>query len=146
MQLGHPKLEPTREHVMPQCRGGRTIIIACLQCNGIKADMLPDQWESYMAANPGWWLLTKAERRARARQPREAARIAKCGPRGGTDLADRTAGLAVPGPHPCGLRLHFEIRQKGISCHGAKPNSDARIDRSDDQGRCEVAGLTKLRP
>lgn len=39
------------------------------------------QWASYMAANPGWWLLTRAERRARARAPREAARLAKWGPR-----------------------------------------------------------------
>lgn len=29
--------------------------------------MMPDQWASYMAANPGWWLLSREERRARAR-------------------------------------------------------------------------------
>ena len=81
MNLHDNRLQPTRDHVVPQSRGGRSIIICCLQCNGIKADMLPDQWASYMAANPGWWMLTRAERRARAREPRVAARLAKWGPR-----------------------------------------------------------------
>jgi HNH endonuclease len=67
MQINHPNLEPTRDHVTPKRIGGKEIIICCRQCNGIKGHMLPDQWRSYMAANPGWWLLSRAERRARAR-------------------------------------------------------------------------------
>jgi hypothetical protein len=67
MQINHPNLEPTRDHVTPKCANGKEIIICCRQCNGIKGHMLPDQWRSYMAANPGWWLLSRAERRARAR-------------------------------------------------------------------------------
>jgi hypothetical protein len=81
MNRNSNQLQPTRDHLVPRSHGGRSIIICCLQCNGIKADMLPDQWASYMAANPGWWLLTRAERRARAREPRKAARLAKWGPR-----------------------------------------------------------------
>jgi hypothetical protein len=63
-------LQPTRDHVIPRCRGGTVKIICCLKCNGIKSDMLPDAWAAYMAANPGWWLLTKAERKARRRAAR----------------------------------------------------------------------------
>ncbi|MHB8272701.1 HNH endonuclease [Bradyrhizobium sp.] len=81
MDLRSFHLEPTRDHVIPQSKGGRKTIICCRLCNSIKADMLPSQWEAYMAANPGWWLLTRAERRARARAPREAVREAKYGPR-----------------------------------------------------------------
>lgn len=65
-------LQPTRDHVIPASRGGRTKIICCHKCNGIKADMMPGQWELYMAENPGWWLLSKAERRARSRAERRA--------------------------------------------------------------------------
>lgn len=73
MDLNHPRLTPTRDHVVPRSYGGRKIVICCLTCNGIKANMLPEQWESYMAANPGWWLLTKAERRLRTRQARNSS-------------------------------------------------------------------------
>lgn len=65
MDRGSWKLVPTRDHVMPVSRGGTRKIICCLTCNGIKGDMLPQQWEIYMANNPGWWLLSKAERRQR---------------------------------------------------------------------------------
>jgi hypothetical protein len=67
MERHHPKLEPTRDHVMPQSRNGKEIIIVCLQCNMIKADMLPDQWAIFMETNPGWWLLSKADLRAARR-------------------------------------------------------------------------------
>lgn len=70
MDRGHPKLLPTRDHVIPVCRGGTAKVICCTTCNGLKADMMPDVWAAYMAANPGWWLLSKAERRARARSSR----------------------------------------------------------------------------
>jgi hypothetical protein len=60
-------LQPTRDHVIPRCRGGREIIICCLKCNGLKADMGEQEWFAYMRANPGWWLLTRAERKRRRR-------------------------------------------------------------------------------
>ena len=56
---------PTRDHVIPVSRGGTEKVICCNKCNGIKGDMMPDAWEAYMLANPGWWLLTKAERKRR---------------------------------------------------------------------------------
>lgn len=64
MERNHPRLDPMREHTMPQSKGGREIIIVCIQCNMIKADMLPEQWGAFMAAHPGWWKLTKHELRA----------------------------------------------------------------------------------
>jgi hypothetical protein len=60
-------LQPTRDHVIPRCRGGTEIIICCLKCNGIKGDMDEQEWFAYMRANPGWWTLTKAERKRRRR-------------------------------------------------------------------------------
>lgn len=70
MDRGTFKLQPTRDHIVPQSRGGSARLICCLTCNGIKADMMPEAWAAYMAANPGWWLLSAAERRARARAGR----------------------------------------------------------------------------
>lgn len=67
MDRGSVRLHPTRDHVIPRCRGGTEKIICCLTCNGLKADMLPEEWSAYMMANPGWWLLSRAERRARRR-------------------------------------------------------------------------------
>lgn len=81
MDLRNAKLIPTRDHVIPRCRGGTELVICCITCNTIKADMLPDQWRAYMTANPDWWLLTRAERRARARANREDVRTEKWGPR-----------------------------------------------------------------
>jgi len=59
LQRGHPKLAPTRDHYLPQSQGGTgaDIVIACLQCNGIKGDMMPAQWAAFMAAFAGWWKL-----------------------------------------------------------------------------------------
>jgi 5-methylcytosine-specific restriction endonuclease McrA len=62
-RLDHPRLAPTRDHVVPESRGGKEVIVACMQCNTTKADMLPDQWEAFMASNPGWWKLSKHELR-----------------------------------------------------------------------------------
>lgn len=67
MERHHPKLQPTHDHIVPVSRGGRAVIVACIQCNGIKADMLPEQWAAFMAANPGWWLLDKLALRAARR-------------------------------------------------------------------------------
>ncbi len=67
MERRHPRLAPTRDHVVPESKGGRVKIIACLQCNGIKADMPPELWAAFMAANPGWWTLSLRELRIRKR-------------------------------------------------------------------------------
>lgn len=75
------RLCPTWDHVVPQALGGRAKIVCCCECNGIKADMLPAQWASFMAANPEWWKLSRAERRAARRADRELARTVKWGPR-----------------------------------------------------------------
>ena len=68
MHRGDARLMPTRDHVIPLSRGGRTKIICCQTCNGIKADMLPGEWVVFMEQNPGWWLLSRIElRRIRRR-------------------------------------------------------------------------------
>lgn len=63
------RLQPTRDHTIPVCRGGGRIVISCLTCNGIKGDMMPETWEAFMAAHPGWWHLSKAELRRITRAP-----------------------------------------------------------------------------
>lgn len=79
MDRGNARLQPTRDHVIPRVRGGTLKIICCLACNGIKADMLPEVWAAFMAAHPGWWLLSRVElrairRKARGLVPRKRAR------------------------------------------------------------------------
>jgi hypothetical protein len=69
MQLGHPRLNPTRDHFVPQSQGGTgaDIIMACLQCNNIKGDMMPEQWTRFMESFPKWWKLPRtALNRARS--------------------------------------------------------------------------------
>jgi hypothetical protein len=69
MQLGHPRLNPTRDHFVPQSQGGTgaDIIMACLQCNNIKGDMMPEQWTRFMEGFPKWWTLPRtALNRARS--------------------------------------------------------------------------------
>lgn len=63
MDRGSVKLQPTRDHVIPRVRGGNAVVISCLQCNGIKGDMMPEQWQVFMALYPRWWTLTKTELR-----------------------------------------------------------------------------------
>lgn len=81
LHLTHRTLAPTRDHVVPKSRGGRAVVVCCITCNGIKGNMLPEEWESFMAAYPEWWKLTKLELRAIWRAPRKAARDEKWGPR-----------------------------------------------------------------
>lgn len=57
------RLHATRDHVVPVSKGGKVKLICCITCNGIKGDMLPEQWGAFMAAHPSWWLLTKYELR-----------------------------------------------------------------------------------
>jgi len=70
MDLRSAKLHPTRDHVVPRHRGGREIVICCSECNTIKGGMGEQEWLRYMRENAGWWLLTRAERRRRARAAR----------------------------------------------------------------------------
>lgn len=76
-------LQPTRDHhPVPKSKGGTRIIIVCMRCNSIKGDMTAVEWAAYMLANPGWWLMTKVDRRTRRAAAREAARTERWGPRG----------------------------------------------------------------
>ena len=65
MNLNDFHLQPTADHIVPQSMGGRKTIICCLKCNNLKADMLPEVWAAFMAANPGWWKHSREERKAR---------------------------------------------------------------------------------
>ncbi|SCB53453.1 HNH endonuclease [Bradyrhizobium yuanmingense] len=65
VRLNDP-LTRTDDHVVPLGRGGldtkENRVPACLRCNSIKGDMMPDEWAAYMAANPMWWTLTRYQR------------------------------------------------------------------------------------
>lgn len=63
MDRNNPRLVPTRDHVVPESKGGREILIACYTCNTIKGDMMPDVWCAFMETFPRWWALSKAELR-----------------------------------------------------------------------------------
>lgn len=61
MNFRDPKLRPTREHTIPESRGGKKIIAACFQCNQIKGNMMPETWEMFMTRCPQWWKMTRTE-------------------------------------------------------------------------------------
>lgn len=44
MLMESAALQPTRDHVIPRARGGTEIVIACMACNHLKADMHPAMW------------------------------------------------------------------------------------------------------
>jgi hypothetical protein len=91
MERGHPKLAPSRDHLVPKSRDGRIIVICCVQCNGIKADLTPGEWHAFIVANPGWWKLSKAElRAARPRHPRPTSSLSL------PELVDLFRGRHVP--------------------------------------------------
>lgn len=50
------ELHPTKDHVIPASRGGNVTVPCCYQCNQMKADAMPDEWEAFMLENPSWWL------------------------------------------------------------------------------------------
>jgi 5-methylcytosine-specific restriction endonuclease McrA len=56
MDIGHPDLMPTEDHVHPRSRGGVETVWACWKCNNVKGDMTMPEWEAFMAAHPAWWL------------------------------------------------------------------------------------------
>jgi len=39
----------TRDHVIPQCMGGKVVIWACWQCNNDKANRTPVEWHQILA-------------------------------------------------------------------------------------------------
>lgn len=50
------------DHIIPKSQGGRTTVLCCRACNGIKSNMLPAEWASYRENNPGWWVLYGTKR------------------------------------------------------------------------------------
>lgn len=65
----HSDLKATIDHVVPLSKGGAVrgdnVVLACALCNNLKADMMPEDWAAFMAANPIWW------RRATTAPPRQ---------------------------------------------------------------------------
>lgn len=57
MGVGRNDPWPSEDHVHPKSRGGQFKIWCCSSCNNVKGNMLPAEWEAFMAANPQWWLL-----------------------------------------------------------------------------------------
>lgn len=54
---------PTRDHVLPKSRGGQVTVLTCYQCNQMKSNALPEDWERFMRENPEWWNRPGVERR-----------------------------------------------------------------------------------
>lgn len=76
------KLAATKDHVIPKSKGGREKVWCCRQCNSIKGDMDPDQWQVFMDANPRWWLMEKYKNHGRMhKQPSFYARDIEAGRR-----------------------------------------------------------------
>lgn len=71
MTRGNASLVATVDHVVPRNKGGgnsrENTVLACRRCNGIKSDMMPEEWAAFMTAHPKWWL-TRAERRKTRRK------------------------------------------------------------------------------
>ncbi len=48
MDYGHPRLSPTRDHIVPRSRGGENgthnYVRACRRCNEDKRNMFLDEW------------------------------------------------------------------------------------------------------
>ncbi len=49
------RVAATKDHVVPKSKGGRTTVWACRQCNALKKDMDPDDWQAFMESYPEWW-------------------------------------------------------------------------------------------
>lgn len=59
----------TRDHIMPKTLGGRKTVPCCRQCNHLKADLHPAEWELFMRDNPEWWQRPEFQRGTLARVP-----------------------------------------------------------------------------
>jgi hypothetical protein len=69
-------LTATVDHVVPISRGGQArgsnCVLACMTCNNLKADMMPQEWRAFMLSTPGWWWKEpfRLRRNGVLRQPR----------------------------------------------------------------------------
>lgn len=70
--IAYTATHPTRDHIMPKSKGGRKTVWACKLCNGVKADMLPDEWNWFMRQFPEWW---KAPNGSAGREALAARRV-----------------------------------------------------------------------
>lgn len=63
----------TIDHKVPTAKGGtndrKNLCLSCHDCNTRKGDMMPEEWERYMAMFPKWW---NAKHRVLIRKFREA--------------------------------------------------------------------------
>lgn len=66
---GRRELTATIDHFIPMSKGGAAsgdnCVIACNFCNNLKADLLPDEWQAFMDANPCWWTTARKPRLSR---------------------------------------------------------------------------------
>jgi hypothetical protein len=121
-QLDHPRLAPTRDHVEPQSKGGKTIVIACTQCNMIKADMTAEQWAGFMRSHPGWWKLSMHQLRLIRRKIGTPGLVAWRNDRREAKLRKQGSPPAKPVVVPVGLiwsdaQIERNKRRKGMGQH-----------------------------
>ncbi len=61
------ELTATLDHRQPLSKGGTNsqdnFALACGLCNSLKGNMSFDEWMDWTAKNPGWWQLSKTDRR-----------------------------------------------------------------------------------
>ena len=54
-----PPDHATKDHVIPKSKGGAPLpnnkVWACACCNTLKGNMMPEEWDAWMAAHPRWW-------------------------------------------------------------------------------------------
>jgi len=46
---------PSVDHVVPRSKGGKEKVWCCTKCNGMKGDMLPDEWRIFRSRNQDWF-------------------------------------------------------------------------------------------
>lgn len=44
----------TRDHVIPRCQGGRSVLVVCCDCNYEKGDLGPLEWLAYLILMGRW--------------------------------------------------------------------------------------------
>lgn len=47
----------TRDHLYPKSKGGVKWYPCCKACNHVKADLTPEEWDTWRADHPEWWKL-----------------------------------------------------------------------------------------
>lgn len=68
---------PTSDHVVPRSKGGTRTILACKTCNGMKGNMMPNEWQKFMHNFPKWWNMNPIDRQLalKKRMPTRAPRL-----------------------------------------------------------------------